>query len=118
MGWIHSYGGAMMVLRSIRKGTCANSSTSTCRSGWIKTLKYALKTKTNPLKLTAEERKSLKAEIKALSGKRIKQKGPRPSPTVSATKNCGKKMRGNDGNMYISKPNKNGVCRWVKVAKK
>ena len=114
MGFIHSYGGAMSTLRSIRKGTCAGK----CRSIWIRNLKYALTTKTNPLKLTAEERKSLKAEIKALSGKRIEKKGPRPSPTVSATKNCGKKMRGNDGNMYVSKPNKNGVCRWVKVTKK
>jgi hypothetical protein len=114
MGFIRGFGGAMMVLRSIRKGTIAGEG----RASWIKNIKYALKTKTNPLKLTAEERKKLKAEIKALSGKRIAKKGPRPSPTVSATKNCGKKMRGNDGNMYVSKPNKNGVCRWVKVTKK
>jgi hypothetical protein len=38
----------------------------------------------------------------------------RPSPTSSANKNCGKTMKGNDGNMYISKPNKNGICRWQK----
>ena len=38
----------------------------------------------------------------------------RPSPTSSANKNCGKTIKGNDGNMYISKPNKNGICRWQK----
>ena len=38
----------------------------------------------------------------------------RSSPTSSANKNCGKTMKGNDGNMYISKPNKNGICRWQK----
>ena len=38
----------------------------------------------------------------------------RPSPTSSANKNCGKTMKGNDGNMYISKPNKNGICKWQK----
>ena len=25
------------------------------------------------------------------------------------------KMKGNDGNMYESKPNKNNVCSWKKV---
>ena len=38
----------------------------------------------------------------------------RPSPTSSANKYCGKTMKGNDGNVYISKPNKNGICRWEK----
>ena len=38
----------------------------------------------------------------------------RPSPPSSANKNCGKTMKGNDGNMYISKQNKNGICRWQK----
>ena len=42
------------------------------------------------------------------------KKNIRSSPTSSANKNCGKTMKGNDGNMYISKPNKNGICRWQK----
>ncbi len=174
MAFIHSFGGAVMVLRSIKTGRCAGR----CRSGWLKTIKYAIKTKTNPLKLTGEQRKELNSMIKEISGKRIPKiviltpkfnphkycgqrkrgrdgemyiskptsrggktrwgpkchwvkdrkkkivknkkimtngKKNRPSPSVSATKFCGKKKRGNDGNMYISKPNKNGVCRWVKV---
>ncbi len=111
MGFIRTYGGAMMILRMIRTGTI----TGTNRSGWIKVIKNAIKSTKNPLNLTTEERRKLNAEIKSLSGKRICEKAPRPSPTVSATLHCGKKMRGNDGNMYISKPNKNGVCRWVKA---
>ena len=39
----------------------------------------------------------------------------RPSPPYPANDWCGKNKKGNDGNMYISKKNKNGVCRWVKM---
>ncbi len=172
MGFIHSFGSAKQTLQSIKKGTCVDS----CRSSWLKHIKYALKTSSNPLKLTKEEKKELNDMIKDISGKRIKpsqkvlirraitsnpksfsykkkrgkdgvmyislpdskgkfhwkvykkdmiipkvsskslqKKGLRPSPTESATLYCGKKKKGNDGHMYLSKPNKNGVCRWVKV---
>ena len=39
----------------------------------------------------------------------------RKSPPYPANKNCGKKMAGNDGEMYESKPNKNNVCSWKKI---
>ena len=39
----------------------------------------------------------------------------RPSPPYPANDYCGKNKRGNDKNMYTSKKNKNGVCRWVKI---
>ena len=29
--------------------------------------------------------------------------------------NCNKKMKGNDGSMYISNPNKNNICSWKKI---
>ncbi len=106
-----SYGGAMKILHSIRIGTISGLG----RSIYIKQIKSVLKSQDNPLRLTASERKKLSAEIESLSGKRISAKKPRPSPSVSATLHCGKRKRGNDGNMYLSKPNKNGVCRWVKV---
>jgi hypothetical protein len=105
-----SYGGAMKILHSIRIGTISGLG----RSIYMKQIKGVLR-EDNPLHLTASERKKLTAEIESLSGKRISPKQPRPSPSVSATSHCGKKKRGNDGNMYLSKPNKNGVCRWVKV---
>ena len=55
--------------------------------------------------------------IKEISGKRIKPAGKRLSPSESAKLYCGKRKKGNDGNMYISKPDKNGVCRWSKIKK-
>lgn len=36
----------------------------------------------------------------------------RPSPPYPANDYCGKTMKGNDGNKYLSKPNKNGICSW------
>lgn len=36
----------------------------------------------------------------------------RPSPPYKANDYCGKKKTGNDGYMYESVPDKNGVCRW------
>ena len=39
----------------------------------------------------------------------------RPSPPYPANDWCARNKRGNDGNNYISKKNKNGVCRWVKL---
>jgi hypothetical protein len=39
----------------------------------------------------------------------------RDSPPYPANDYCGKKKPGNDGLMYISKPDKNGICKWIKV---
>ena len=36
----------------------------------------------------------------------------RKSPPFPANDFCNKKKKGNDGKMYISKPNKNNVCSW------
>jgi len=49
-----------------------------------------------------------------IKNKNKTQKLNRPSPSYPANDYCGKNKKGNDGNMYISKKNKNGVCRWVK----
>lgn len=37
----------------------------------------------------------------------------RPSPPYSANECCGQTKKGNDGKNYISKPDKNKICRWV-----
>jgi len=112
MTWIHSYNGAMRVLSSIENGKCSG----TCKSSWIRNFKYALKTKTNPLKLTTSQRKTMNARIKSLSVKNpkrtIKKYASRKSPPYPANQNCGKKMKGNDGNLYESKININGICSW------
>jgi len=39
----------------------------------------------------------------------------RPSPPYPANECCGEVMEGNDGYMYYSKADKNGVCRWQLV---
>jgi hypothetical protein len=44
----------------------------------------------------------------------VKKYRERPSPPYPANDFCGKRKKGNDGLFYISKPNKNGICRWVK----
>jgi hypothetical protein len=119
MPFIGTSNGAMQILSSIGTGKCKGE----CKSSWIRNLKYALKTKTNPLGLTEKQRKNITEKIKSVSGrnavnqhsKTLKKYKNRKSPPYPANENCNKKMVGNDGNMYISKPNKNNVCSWKKV---
>ncbi len=119
MAIIDGYNGAMSILSSIGTGKCSGN----CKTSWMRNLKYALKTKTNPLKLTKIERKQLTKKINSLSGKNainsnsktLKKYKGRNSPPYPANQNCGKKMKGNDGQMYESKSNKNGVCSWKNV---
>jgi hypothetical protein len=109
----------MSVLASIGNGKCSGS----CKSIWIRNIRYALKTKTNPLKLTKIQRKHITEKVKSLSGKNavnnhsatLKKYKTRNSPPYPANKNCNKTMKGNDGKNYISTPNKNGVCSWKKT---
>lgn len=46
----------------------------------------------------------------------LKKYQNRPSPPFPANENCGKILPGNDGNMYESRANKNGVCAWKLVS--
>ena len=39
----------------------------------------------------------------------------RPSPPYKANNHCGETMKGNDGEMYLSKKGSNRVCRWVSL---
>ena len=119
MPFIHNYNMGMKILAEIGSGTCKG----TCKSSWIRNLKYALKTKSNPLKLTSKERKIMTAKIKSVSvrnainnhAKTLKKYANRSSPPYPANKNCNKVMKGNDGSMYKSIPNKNNICRWTLV---
>ena len=119
MPFIGSYNGAMKILSAIGKGTCNGS----CKSSWIRNLKYALATKTNPLGLNEKQRKNMTEKIKSVSGRKginnhsktLKKYKNRKSPPYPANENCNKKMVGNDGNMYVSKPNKNNICSWKKI---
>ena len=76
---------------------------------WIRNIKYALKTKTNPLALNKTQRKIITEKIKNVSGKNainqhrktLKKYKNRKSPPYPANENCNKKMVGNDGQNYI-----------------
>ena len=50
MQFIRNYNGAMQILSEIGTGTCKGS----CKSVWIRNIKYALKNKTNPLGLNKQ----------------------------------------------------------------
>jgi hypothetical protein len=54
-------------------------------------------------------------EIRNKHSKTLKKYKTRKSPPYPAGINCNKKMRGNDGNMYISTQNKNDICTWKKI---
>jgi hypothetical protein len=115
MTFIRNYNGAMQILAEIGTGSCKGS----CKTVWMRNIKYAVKSKTNPLQLTKSQRKSMTAKINNLSSKRpiaktLKKYINRKSPPYPANENCNKRMIGNDGNMYISRPNKNNVCSWIK----
>jgi hypothetical protein len=45
----------------------------------------------------------------------LKKYATRPSPPYPANECCGITMVGNDGNMYVSKIDKKGVCKWQKA---
>ena len=39
----------------------------------------------------------------------------RSSPPYPANKCCGKTLKGNDGNKYVSEPGVSGICSWKRV---
>ena len=119
MSFDGSYSKAMSTLSKIGNGKCVDK----CKSDSIRKLKSTLKSKSNPFNLTRYTRRKLTQKIELVSGKNAvnvysktkKKYSERKSPPYPANKNCGKKMAGNDGNMYESKPNKNNVCSWKKI---
>jgi hypothetical protein len=56
-------------------------------------------------------------EIRNKHSKTLKKYKTRKSPPYPADLNCNKKMRGNDGNMYMSTQNKNDICTWKKYVR-
>lgn len=119
MPFIGSYNGAMKLLAEIGTGTCKGK----CKSIWIRNFKYVLKSKSNPLKLTTQQRKIMTKKLKSVSGrnaknehsKTLKKYKDRKSPPYSANENCGKQIKGNDGFMYEARKNKNNICSWKKL---
>jgi len=54
---------AFQIISDIKKGVCTDS----CRTVWMRNIRYALKTKTNPLKLTELERQKMIKKISEIS---------------------------------------------------
>lgn len=64
---------------------------------------------------TSKRKSSKRKSPKRKSSKKY-TRADRPSPSESAAKqNVGKRKRGNDGNMYVVKADKNGTKRWYKA---
>ena len=105
--FISNYNEAMKILRDIGNGKCEKK----CKTIWLRNIKNALKTKTNPLSLNKTQRKII---LEKINGSRKTKYQTRKSPPYPANEHCNKTMKGNDGNMYISKPNKNNICSWKK----
>ena len=124
MGFIRK-GGAFQLLNSMETGKCAGK----CRSVWLRNIQYALKTPSNPLKLTATEHKRMTDAVNEVKGHRHRRRQTtqkhtkasgvtkkylsRPSPPLPANEHCGETRKGNDGQLYIAVPNKQKVCRWT-----
>lgn len=114
---MNSYNGASRMLQFIADGQCAGD----CKREWLRKIRYGLKAKSNPLSLNKSQRKALANKIKNAASakpsarKTLKKYKTRSSPPFSAALLCGQTMTGNDGNRYISKPNKNNVCSWKQV---
>ena len=74
---------------------------------WCKEAKHFLKS----LKKTKSKRSRSRVSLAETTRKYTE----RPSPPYKANNHCGETMKGNDGEMYLSKKVSNGACRWVLV---
>lgn len=54
-------------------------------------------------------------KVRGCEPQTLKKYVTRPSPPYPANECCGRTLAGNDGARYVSVPNKNGVCRWVRA---
>jgi hypothetical protein len=59
---------AFELLNGMEKETCVGS----CRKVWLHHIQYALKSKTNPLKLTATEKKRMTRRVKEVKNAKKK----------------------------------------------
>jgi hypothetical protein len=73
------------------------------------------KSATKPKKSVVKTKKSATKAARGCTLQTTKKYQDRPSPSYPANECHGERMKGNDGLLYISKGNKNGVYKWVKV---
>jgi hypothetical protein len=82
MGFIRK-GGAFQLLNAMMTGKCAGK----CRSVWLRNIQYALKAKSNPLKLTAAEKQRMTAKVREVKAHRGTRKGTRKTSRKGTRKN-------------------------------
>jgi hypothetical protein len=112
MPFINNYNGAMKIVKDIRNGSCKGK----CKTIWMRTIKYALKSKTNPLGLNKKQYETIHEKLKMDSvHTRTTLNKKRKSPPYPANEHCHEQMKGNDGKLYISKPNKQNICSWKRI---
>ena len=87
----------------------------------MKPKKSAVKPKKSgakPKKSVAKNPVAKKSVVKAARGctlQTVKKYQDRPSPPYPANECHDERMTGNDGLLYVSKGDKNGIYKWVKV---
>ena len=87
----------------------------------MKAKKSATKAKKSAPKAKKSVQKAKKSATKAKKSPRgcslqvTKKYKDRPSPPYPANECHGERMTGNDGLLYVSKGDKNGIYKWVKV---
>ena len=94
---------------------------SVAKKSVVKPKKSVVKAKKSVTKAVKPKKSIVKAKksvVKAARGCTIqatKKYQDRPSPPYPANECHNKQMTGNDGLLYVSKGDKNGVYKWVKV---
>ena len=122
-------------LKQMKKYKTIKGRSSMNREQLCKAMGYSVSKKKSPKgtkpKKSAAKKPAAKAAKKPAVKAAKKPKSPRGctkqeaskyaargSPPYPANECQGEMMTGNDGELYVSKPNKNGVYRWVKFSAK
>jgi len=93
----------MVAKKSAKKAPKANKKS-------VKVNKKATKANKKTVKKSASPKKA-----RGCTAQTTAKYASRPSPPYPANECCGEKFKGNDGNYYVSKADKNGRCKWIKV---
>ena len=96
----------------------AKKSATKAKKSATKAKKSATKAKKSVVRAKKSDTKAKKSPSKEARGctlQETKKYQDRPSPPYPANECHNKRMMGNDGLLYISQGNKNGIYRWVKV---
>lgn len=97
-----------------KSATKAKKSATKAKKSVVRTKKSATKAK----KSVVRAKKSSVKVVRGCTQQSTKKYQDRPSPPYPANECHNKRMMGNDGLLYVSQGNKNGVYKWIKVSDK